>query len=117
MSAMLWGKGRPAMGPPQKEPLRVLTSEEQVCLERIARAGSERVDRARRARALLAVAAGRSFAQAAVQAGLRSPSTVAHPVERVHLRGVAALTIAGGRGPEPPHARPARGAARGPRPP
>jgi hypothetical protein len=64
------------MGPPQKEPLRVLTSEEQVCLERIARAGSERVDRVRRARALLAVAAGQSFAQAAVQAGLRSPSTV-----------------------------------------
>jgi hypothetical protein len=89
------------MGPPQKEPLRVLTSEEQVCLERIARAGSERVDRARRARALLAVAAGRSFAQAAVQAGLRSPSTVAHLVERFHLRGLAALTIAAGRGRKP----------------
>jgi transposase len=89
------------MGPPQKEPLRVLTSEEQVCLERIARAGSERVDRARRARALLAVAAGRSFAQAAVQAGLRSPSTVARLVERFHLRGLAALTIAAGRGRKP----------------
>jgi transposase len=89
------------MGPPQKEPLRVLTSEEQVCLERIARAGSERVDRARRARALLAVAAGRSFAQAAVQAGLRSPSTVAHLVERFHPRGLAALTIAAGRGRKP----------------
>src|SRR5258707_15807414 len=98
MGAMLWREGRPAMGPPQKEPLRVLTSEEQVCLERIARAGSERVDRARRARALLAVAAGRSFAQAAGQAGLRGPSPGAHLVERVPLRGVAPFTIAAGAG-------------------
>jgi Homeodomain-like domain len=89
------------MGPPQKEPLRVLTSEEPVCLERIARAGSERVDRARRARALLAVAAGRSFAQAAVQAGVRRPSRVAHLVERFHQRGLAALTSAAGRGRKP----------------
>jgi len=50
---------------------------------------------------VLAVAAGRSFAQAAVQAGLRSPSTVAHLVERFHLRGLAALTIAAGRGRKP----------------
>jgi transposase len=75
------------MGLPQKEPLRILTSEEQVCLERIARAGSERVDRVRRARA--------------VQAGLRSPSTVAQLVERFHQRGLAALTIAAGRGRKP----------------
>src|SRR5258705_13461644 len=109
MCAMLWREGRPAMGPPQKEPLRVLTSEEQVCLERIARAGSERVDRARRARALLAVAAGRSFAQAAVQAGLRSPSTGAHLGERFPLPGLAALTIAAGGAPDAPHPRTARG--------
>src|SRR5260370_7511332 len=80
---MLWREGRPAMGPPQKEPLRVLTSEEQVCLERIARAGSERVDRARRARALLAVAAGRSFPPAAGPAGFRPPGARAPPAGQV----------------------------------
>lgn len=89
------------MAPPQKEPLRALTSEEQVGLERIARAGSERVDRARRARALLAVAAGQPFARAAAQAGLRSPTTVARLVGRFHQRGLAALDTAAGRGRKP----------------
>jgi transposase len=98
---MLWREERPAMVPPQKEPLRALTSAEQVGLERIARAGSERVDRARRARALLAVAAGQSFAQAAVQAGVRSPSTVAQLVGRFNRLGLAALDIAAGRGRKP----------------
>jgi len=82
----------------QKERLRVLTPEEQSALQRIIRASSERVDRVRRARALLAVAQGQPFAQAARQAGLRSSSTVAGLVQRFNQRGMTALSIATGRG-------------------
>jgi transposase len=89
------------MGTPQKVPLRVLTVEEHAALERIARASSERVDRTRRARVLLAVAAGHPFTQAAHQAGLRSGSTVAGLVQRFNERGLAALSIAAGRGRKP----------------
>ena len=89
------------MGTPQKVPLRVLTTEEQGALERIARASSERVDRAHRAQALLAVAAEQPFAQAAHQAGWRSGSTVAGLVQRFNDHGLAALSIAAGRGRKP----------------
>ena len=41
------------MAPPQKEALRPVRAEEQAALERISRASSERVDRVRRATALL----------------------------------------------------------------
>ena len=61
----------------QKEPLRAVTAEEQAALARIAQASSERVDRARRAAALLAVAAGQPYAQAARQAGFTSGTAVA----------------------------------------
>jgi len=47
-----------------KDGLRPLTSEEWRTLERVRQASSERVDRVRRARAVLAVAAGQSFTQA-----------------------------------------------------
>ena len=86
------------MPPPQKEQLRPLTTQERTTLERISQASSERVDRVRRASALLAVAEGRSFAQAAHQVGFRSHSTVAALVGRFNRRGVAALSIAAGRG-------------------
>jgi transposase len=89
------------MGTPQNVPLRALTVEEQAALDRIARASSERMDRTRRARALLAVAGGQPFAQAAHQAGLRSGSTVAGLVQRFNQRGMAALSIAAGRGRKP----------------
>ena len=55
-------------------------------------------DRARRATALLAVAAGRSFRQAAVAAGFRSGTAVAGLVRRFNRAGLAALGIAPGRG-------------------
>ncbi len=86
------------MAVPQKVPLRSLSEEEQRTLARIAQASSERLDQVRRARALLAVAQGKSFAQAARQAGLRSPSAVAGIVVRFNEDGVAALRIAAGRG-------------------
>lgn len=85
----------------QKEPLRALTAAEQVALERIAHASSERMDRVRRATALLAAAQGVSFATAAQEAGLRSHSTVANLVARFNRHGITALGIAQGRGRKP----------------
>jgi transposase len=86
------------MATPQKEPLRAVTSEEQAALERLVRSGSERVDRVRRATALLAVTQGQGFAAAARQAGFASSTTVAELVARFNQRGLAALSIAAGRG-------------------
>jgi transposase len=86
------------MATAQKTALRALTTEEQVALERLEKASSERVDRVRRARALLAVARGETFAQAAKRAGLRSRTTVADLVSRFNRGGLASLPIAGGRG-------------------
>ena len=96
------------MATPQKEPLRAVTAEERAVLGRIAKAGSERADRVRRATALLAVAAGRPFAQAARQAGFRSGSAVAGLVGRFNRQGLAALSIAAGRGRKPTYDTAAR---------
>ena len=82
----------------QKEPLRSLTVEELATLQLLAKTSSERVDRVRRAVALLAVDRGRPFRQAAREAGFRSGTAVADLVGRFNRRGLAALTVAGGRG-------------------
>jgi transposase len=92
---------RSSIATPQKEPLRTLTDEERATLERLAKRTSERVDRARRARALLEVVAGASFAAAARAAGLHSATTVANLVGRFHASGLAALSIGQGRGRKP----------------
>lgn len=89
------------MGKPEKEPLRELTEMERGALQRIVYASSERVDRIRRAQALLAVATGISFAAAARDAGLRSGTGVANLVARFNHHGLAALSIASGRGRHP----------------
>ncbi len=60
------------MAQPQKDPLRTLSTQEENELRRVVKATSERVDAVRRAKALLVVADGQSFAEAARQAGLRS---------------------------------------------
>lgn len=88
------------MAPPPKERLRALTDEEQATLTRVGTASSERVDRARRATALFAVAMGATFAEAARRAGFRSGTAVADLVARFNRRGLAALDIAPGRGPQ-----------------
>ena len=96
------------MATPQQEPLRVLTPDEETALQRIAKASSARVDRVRRATALLSVAAGHSFAQAAREAGFRSATAVATLVGRFNRGGCAALTIAPGRGRQPTYDAAAR---------
>ena len=89
------------MGKPQKEQLRELAETERAALQQIVRASSERVDRVRRARALLTVAAGGSFAAAAREAGMHSGTTVTNLVARFNRQGLAALSIASGRGRKP----------------
>ena len=93
----------------QKEPLRPLSAGERRTLEGVVKASSERVDRVRRARALLTVAARQSFAAAARQAGWGSGTTVANLVSRFNRRGLAALNVAPGRGRQPTYHTAARG--------
>jgi transposase len=88
-----------AVGP--KERLRELMVDEQAALEQISQASSERVDRVRRARALLAVTQGTSFAKAAREARLCSGTAVANLVVRFNRHGLGALRIAPGRGRRP----------------
>ena len=82
----------------QKERLRPVTIVEQHELRAIVKASSERVDRVKRATALLAVADGRTYAAAAEAAGYRSAQAVTYLVRRFNRVGLAALEIATGRG-------------------
>ena len=83
----------------QKEPLRRLTAAERAALDGIARASSERADRVARAKALLAVADGKRFTDAARAAGRRSGDAVARLVSRFNTEGLAALNARHGGGP------------------
>jgi transposase len=87
------------MARPQKEPLRPLTADERAALEQVARAPSDRADRVARAKAVLAVADGASFAAAARAAGRRAGDAVATLVARFNAEGVAALDPRRGGGP------------------
>jgi transposase len=85
----------------QKERLRPLTLAEERELKRITKASSERLDRVRRATAVLAVARRQTFEAAAREAGLRSGTTVSTLVRRFNRDGLGALRIAAGRGRRP----------------
>jgi len=88
------------MAPRQKEALRALTDEERAALARVQQRTSGRHDEVRRATALLALAAGAGFAAAARAAGYAGGSAIHALVKRFNARGLAALTIAPGRGPQ-----------------
>jgi len=102
---------------PQKEPLRPLTADEGVALERLSRAQAEPAALVARAKAVLAVAAGQSFTDAARAAGRTSGDAVAHLVARFTHDGLTAL-IPGHGGGQPKRYTPLeqerilRGAAR-----
>jgi transposase len=96
------------MGRRAIEPLRLLTVEEQETLSRLARASSERVDRVQRAVVLLAVAEGQTYGAAAAQAGWQAIGSVRQLVRRFNQRGLAALSIAPGRGRRPTYDQAAR---------
>jgi len=89
------------MAQPQKEPLRALSEQEKRELQRVVRASSERLDVVRRAKALVAVANGKPLTEAARQAGLKSGKGVGQLVKRFNAGGLAALSIAAGRGRKP----------------
>lgn len=73
------------------QPLRELTEVERQELVRVAKAPSASVARHRRAAALLAVADGASFTQAAQQVGWRIGDTVSALVRRFNADGLGAL--------------------------
>src|SRR3954452_24077056 len=85
----------------QKERLRMLTMAEQRVWRAITKASSERVDRVKRATAVLAAAEGESFSAAAQAAGDRSPQAVTYLVRRFNQVGHEALEIGAGRGRRP----------------
>jgi transposase len=89
------------MAQPQKEPLRALSEQEERELQRLGKASSERLDVVRRATALVAVASGKPFTEAAHEAGLKSGKGVGQLVKRFNAHGLAALSIAAGRGRKP----------------
>lgn len=89
------------MAQPQKHPLRAVSEQEERELQRLVKASSERLDVVRRAKALLAVAAGQPFTQAAHEAGLKSGDGVGKLVKRFNEHGLAALSIAAGAGRKP----------------
>ena len=89
------------MGRHQKTPLRGLTEAEKAELIRVVESDVARVERMRRARAILAVAEGQSFTNAARTARMRSSSGVASVVRRFHERGLAALDTVAGAGRHP----------------
>jgi len=82
----------------QKDPLRPLTPEEQTALERLSRAQTDPAACVARAKALLAVAAGQSYTDAARAAGRKSGDAVAHLVTRFNCAGLTAIPPGHGGG-------------------
>jgi transposase len=79
-------------------PLRVLSDQERECLLAISRSYHEPAAPVARAKALLAVADGGSFSEAARRAGRRSGDAVGQLVRRFNRSGVAALETRHGGG-------------------
>jgi transposase len=89
----------PAMTRRQKDPLRPLNTEEREVLERISRAQSDPASHVARAKALLAVADGASYTEAARVAGRRAGDAVGQLVSRFNREGLAAIEPRHGGGP------------------
>ena len=78
-----------------------MTQQEEQALQRLVKCTSERVDVVKRANALLSVRAGKSYPQAAQDAGYKSNDAVSELVSRFNQHGLLALSIAAGRGRKP----------------
>jgi transposase len=81
------------------DPLRALTEGERQWLEKISRSHVEPAAHVARAKALLAVARGLSYTQAAQVAGRKSGDTVSRWVSRFNQEGLAAVEPRHGGGP------------------
>ena len=82
----------------QKDPLRLLRPDERAQLERLSRSRTGPAAQVARARALLAVAAGQRYTEAARAAGRRSGDAVAQLVARFNRDGLAAVKPGHGGG-------------------
>jgi Homeodomain-like domain len=89
------------MSRPPKDPLRALTEEERELLTQISRSFSEPASHVAHAKALLAVAKGKSYTAAAQDVGRRSGDAVAHLVARFNDDGLAAVAPRHGGGAQP----------------
>src|SRR5260370_38419987 len=96
------------MGRPVKGELRSFNKGEEQELQRVVKATGERVDSMRRAKALLAVAAGKSRTVVGQEAGL-SREGVTQVVKGFNQRGLDSLSIATGRGRKPTYTSDQRG--------
>jgi transposase len=85
----------------QNDPLRPLTEEERELLVRISRSHAQPASYVARAKALLAVAEGNSYTEAAKSAGRRSGDAVSKLVWRFNREGLAAIEPGHGGGPTP----------------
>jgi hypothetical protein len=83
----------------QKDPLREVTEGERKYLERVSRSGSAPASHVGRAKAILAVAEGQSYTQAARSAGRKSGDAVSQLVSRFNQEGVQAIEPRHGGGP------------------
>lgn len=83
----------------QTDPLRLLASDERDWLVRVARSQAEPASHVARAKALLAVADGESYTDAAKAAGRRSGEAVSRLVSRFNREGIAAIEPRHGGGP------------------
>lgn len=92
----------------QKDPLRPLTEEERNLLVRISRSHAEPASHVARAKALLTVAEGKSYTEAAKAAGRRSGDAVSQLVSRFNREGLVALEPGHGGGRRPTYAAPER---------
>ncbi len=79
-------------------PLRPLSDEDLLKIQRLSRSGSEAAETVARAKALLAVAEGYEYVEAARRAGWRSGDAVSRLVGRVNARGLEALLRRAGQG-------------------
>jgi transposase len=84
----------------KKDPLRALTQQEREYLERKSRSASEAAGIVARAKALLAVADGNNYKEAAQLAGRKSNDAVSQLVSRFNTEGVTALVPRHAGGPE-----------------
>lgn len=85
----------------QHDPLRPLTQEESSWLTQLSRSVRAPAGQVARAKALLAVASGTSYTEAATAAGRRSGDTISLLVARFNREGLAALAWRHGGGPAP----------------
>ncbi len=83
----------------KKDPLRALSADERGEVERLSRSGREPATVVAHAKAVLSVANGASYTDAATAAGRRSGDAVAHLVARFNRDGLEALYPRHGGGP------------------